>query len=458
MSTAPENQKSTKNRSRRSFRYFSFSDVTRKVVGGILFAVVLSGGAIGIGRGEPSKPVGVLAPVAKPSKIDYGRDVQPILSNYCYACHGPDTASREAGLRLDLKEMALAFKNKEGRFAIVPGNPEQSELVNRVESHDPEVMMPQDKDKLLNPEQIALLREWITQGAEFRDHWAFENPVKAPLPVVKDTSRVHGPIDNFVLSKLESANLHFQPEADKSLLLRRVTLDLTGLLPTPAELAAFVADPAPDAYEKVVNRLLASPRYGEHRARYWLDYSRYGDTSGLHNDVSQFRWPFRDYVIKSFNADKPFDQFTLEQLAGDLLPAKNVDALVASGLMRNGISTGEGGTFLEELRVNNARERTEAFGALYMGMSTGCAACHDHKYDPLTQREMYQLTAFFNNIDELPNNFDRHNWQPSITLPKPENEAEYNTVFAQKTALEQQVRDRRKNLEPLLAAWQANGG
>ena len=394
------------------------------------------------------------------AKVDYGRDVQPILSNYCYHCHGPDTASRKAGLRLDLREKALAFKNKEGKRTIVPGKPEESELVRRIESHDPDAMMPQDKEKLLNAAQIRLLRDWIAQGAEFRDHWAFEPPAKAKLPEVSNPAWCKTDLDRFILAKLDAEKLKPNAEADRATLIRRVTLDLTGLLPTPAEVEAFVADAAPTdaAYEKVVDRLLAGPRYGEHRARHWLDYARYGDTHGIQNDKTRGIWPWRDYVIRAFNDDKPYDQFTREQLAGDLLPAETVDQLVATGFVRNGISTGEGGTFLEELRVNNARERVENFGAVYLGMTTGCAACHDHKYDPVTQKDFYALTAFFNNLEELPSNDDRYEWPPFLRIPPAQNTAAYNALLVKKAAVQRGIEAHRQSVEKLLAGWQAKGG
>jgi mono/diheme cytochrome c family protein len=390
--------------------------------------------------------------------VDYGRDIQPILSNYCYQCHGPDTASREAGLRLDLKESALGFKNDQGVYTIVPGNPDESELVKRVESHDPELRMPQDESKLLNPEQIKLLRTWIAEGAEFRDHWAYEAPVKAPLPEVNQPGWTNNAIDHFVLAKLDEENLKPNQEADRGLLIRRATLDTIGLLPTPEEVDAFVADESENAYEKVIDRLLESKSYGEHRAHFWLDYSRYGDSAGLHADGHQNRWPYRDYVIRSFNEDKPFDQFTMEQLAGDLMPLKNIDQLVATGFIRNGINTGEGGTFLEELRVNLARERLEAFGAIFSGMSTTCAACHDHKYDPLSQEDTYQLSAFFNNINEKPSNDENSNWPPFLSIPKPESMEEYNKVLAEKSALLEKIKTRESKLEYLIDQWLDSGG
>ncbi len=410
-----------------------------------------------VGNPAPVQAVAASAAAAPMRKLDYANDIQPILSNYCYACHGPDTAARKAGLRLDLREKALAYVDKKGIKAIVPGDAEQSELVKRIESHDPKKLMPQDPDKRLDATQIAMLRAWIVQGAEFRNHWAFEKPIKAAIPVVSNAAWCRNEIDRFVMAKLDHENLKPNAEADRSTLIRRVTLDLTGLLPTPAEVDAFVADTSPEAYEKVVDRLLQSDRFGEHRARYWLDYARYGDTTGLHVDAYQSRWPYRDYVIRSFNADKPYDQFTKEQLAGDLLPPENVDHLTATGFIRCGISTGEGGTIIEELRCALKRERTEAFGAVFMGMSTGCAVCHDHKYDPLTQKDFYQLTAFFNNIAEKASCDDRVDWPPNINVPKAENRAAYDAVLVKKAAVQRQIDARRAKANELLAAWIAGG-
>ena len=224
--------------------------------------------------------------------------------------------------------------------------------------------------------------------------------------------------------------MHPSPEADRATLIRRVTLDLTGLLPTPEEVPAFVNDTSPDAYEHLVDGLLARPTFGEQRARYWLDYARYADTYGLHFDNSRDIWPYRDYVIRSFNANKPFDQFAMEQIAGDLLPMKNLDPLIGSGYVRLGVSSNEGGTIPEELRVNIARERTEAFGATFMGLTVGCAVCHDHKFDPTTQHDFYALSAFFNNLDEKPFNDDRPVWAPVVRIPKAQNQDAYNRVLA----------------------------
>jgi len=292
--------------------------------------------------------------------LDFNQDVQPILARNCFSCHGPDPEMRKAGLRLDLEESA--FKKRPGHpDAIVPGHPERSELIKRIESRDPHHLMPQSPDgaaKPMKPEEIAVLREWIREGAVYRPHWAFEVPSRPVQPVAAaGDAWAKDPIDAFVLARMKKEGLSPSPEADKTTLIRRVTLDLTGLLPTPAEVKAFVADNSPNAYEHLVDNLLARPTFGEQRARYWLDYARYSDTYGLHYDNSRDIWPYRDYVIRSFNQNKPFNQFAMEQIAGDLMPAKDVDPLIASGYVRLGLSSNEGGTIPEELRVNIARLR-----------------------------------------------------------------------------------------------------
>ncbi len=389
------------------------------------------------------------------AKLDYSRDVQPILSNYCYHCHGPDTSSRKAKLRLDLRAAALAHVNDDGKKTIVPGKPEESELVERIECTDPDEMMPQDPDKRLNQAQIKLLRRWIAEGAEFRDHWAFEAPKQAPLPLVQNQKWGKTPVDRFILAKLETAGLKPNAEADRAQLIRRVTLDLTGLLPSPAEIEAFVNDPAePEAaYAKVVDRLLASPAYGEHRGRYWLDYARYGDTHGIHVDAYRSIWPYRDYVIKAFNADKPFDRFVTEQLAGDLLPDGDLDSLVATGFVRAGIASGEGGAIPQDLWCNVKRERTEAFGITFMGMSTGCAVCHDHKYDPITQRDVYSLSAYFGNLSEKPWHNDTDHWLPFQVLPKAEDRAAFDAALTRKSKAQAELKNRLDHSDAQVEAW-----
>ncbi len=366
---------------------------------------------------------------------------------------------RKAGLRLDLEESA--FRKRPGHpDAIVPGHPEQSELIKRIESKDPHHLMPQSPQGEARPMKaadIAVLREWIKEGAVYRPHWAFEKPVKPRPPAVaegEDWART--PIDAFILARLKKEGLRPSPEADKDTLIRRVTLDLTGLLPTPAEVRAFEKDTSPQAYEHLVDGLLARPAFGEDRARYWLDYARYADTYGLHYDNSRDIWPYRDYVIRSFNSNKPFDQFAMEQIAGDLMPAKNLDPLIASGYVRLGVSSNEGGTIPEELRVNIARERTEAYGATFMGLTVGCAVCHDHKYDPTTQKDFYALSAFFNNLEEKPFNDDRPVWTPVARIPRAENQDEYNRVWARRTELAQRLRDMHLQERALVAQWLAS--
>lgn len=353
------------------------------------------------------------------------------------------------------------MKKREGhRDAIVPGHPEKSELVKRIESKDPHYLMPQNAQgeaKPMSAGEIAVLRDWIQQGAVYRPHWAFEAPVRPPLPHDRGADGwAKNPIDNFIYAKLRTEGLEPSAEANKSALLRRVTLDVTGLLPTPDEVRAFVSDTSPDAYEHVVDRLLARPSFGEQRARYWLDYARYADTYGLHFDNSRDIWPYRDYVIRSFNRNKPFDQFAMEQIAGDLMPKKTLDPLIASGYVRLGVSSNEGGTIPEELRTNIARERTEAFGATFMGLTVGCAVCHDHKFDPTTQHDFYSLSAFFNNLDEKPFNEDRPVWAPVVRVPKPEKQEAYNRVLSERSELQEKLNDMRTEVRGLVEQWLAS--
>jgi len=392
-------------------------------------------------------------------RLDFNQDVQPILASRCFSCHGPDPEMRKAGLRLDLAEWAM--KKREGhRDAIVPGHPEKAELVKRIESKDPHYLMPQNAQgeaKPMSAGEISILREWVKQGAVYRPHWAFEAPVRPPVPHDRSAdSWARNAIDNFIYAKLEKEGLEPSSEANKTALIRRVTLDVTGLLPTPDEVRAFIGDSSPDAYEHAVDRLLARPTFGEQRARYWLDYARYADTYGLHFDNSRDIWPYRDYVIRSFNRNKPFDQFAVEQIAGDLMPMKTLDPLIASGYLRLGVSSNEGGTIPEELRVNIARERTEAFGATFMGLTVGCAVCHDHKFDPTTQHDFYSLSAFFNNLDEKPFNDDRPVWAPVVRVPKPERQEAYNRVLAQRSELQGKLNAMRAEARGLVEQWLAS--
>lgn len=332
--------------------------------------------------------------------IVFNRDIRPILSKNCFACHGPDAAHGQKGkLRLDLVEFALKG-GESGQPAIVPGKPEVSQLVKRIHSTDPNLIMPPPESHLeLKPEEKERLARWIAGGGKYQGHWAFQTPVAPPVPEIPEAGE--NPIDRFVAERLAKEKMSFSPEADRSTLLRRLSLDLTGLPPTPEETHAFLADTAPGAYERQVDRLLASPRFGEHMAVTWLDAARYADTNGFSIDGGRHQWLWRDWVIKAFNDNKPYDQFLIEQLAGDLLPNASEQQLVASGFNRNNAVTHEGGTIPEENLVNYVADRVKTTSETFMGLTMACAQCHDHKYDPISIREYYQFFAFFNTVDDI---------------------------------------------------------
>ena len=328
--------------------------------------------------------------------LDYNRDVRPILSEKCFKCHGPDARARKARLRLDLRDNAIA-EHASGATPIVPGKPGDSELVWRIESVDPDEQMPPPASNVtLSKPEIATLRRWIAEGAIYQPHWSFVPPAMAVLPPVQKAGWPRNAIDRFVLARLEKEGLAPSPEAEKTTLLRRVSFDLTGLPPTPGELEAFLSDTRPDAYERVVDRLLASPHYGERMATDWLDAARYADSNGFFRDNTRQVWPWRDWVIGAFNRNLPFDQFTIEQLAGDLLPAPTEAQKIATGFNRNHMVSGETGIIDEEYRVEYVADRLETTSSVWLGLTVGCARCHDHKYDPISQRDYYQLFAFFN--------------------------------------------------------------
>jgi Protein of unknown function (DUF1553)/Protein of unknown function (DUF1549)/Concanavalin A-like lectin/glucanases superfamily/Planctomycete cytochrome C len=343
----------------------------------------------------------VLAPLraTAAAEVDYTRDIQPILSDTCYHCHGPDESKREAKLRLDTREGA--FRLRKGKAVIVPGDSGKSELVRRITTDDPDDHMPPpDSNRKLTPRQIDLIKQWIDQGAKWEQHWAFVPPVRRPLPQTKLQGWARNGIDAFILARLEREGLKPSSEATREALIRRVTLDLTGLPPTPAEIDAFLGDPSPDAYEKVVDRLLASPRYGERMAADWLDVARYADTHGYQMDRYRATWAWRDWVINAFNQNLPYDQFITWQLAGDLLPNATKAQRLATGFNRNHSQTEEGGVVEEEFRVAYVVDRVDTMGTAFMGLTFECSRCHDHKFDPITQKDFYKLFAFFQNIDE----------------------------------------------------------
>ncbi|RYG26927.1 DUF1553 domain-containing protein [bacterium] len=346
--------------------------------------------------------------VPRVTKVSFGRDVRPILSEHCFKCHGPDAGTVAAGLRLD----NFAGATKSG--AIVPGNPKDSRLLERVSEHDPELRMPPKNAGVtaLTPAQIEILRVWIAQGARYEKHWSFVPPSMPKLPAASNPKWVRNPIDRFVLGKLDEAGLKPEPEADRDTLAMRASQTLTGLPPTPTELDQFRNDARPGAYERYVDRLLAKPEYGEHQTRYWLDAVRYGDTHGLQLDNERGIYPYRDWVIQSYNDDLPFDKFVQWQLAGDLLPNPTTEQLVATGYVRMNLTTNEGGAIPEEFLARNTFDRVDTTSTVMLGLTVGCAKCHDHKYDPIKQSEYYGLYAFFNSTQDDP-------LDGNIALPPP---------------------------------------
>ena len=352
--------------------------------------------------------------------IEFNRDIRPILSENCFACHGPDEKERKAKLRFDRPEEA--FKPaKSGELAIVPGDPAKSKLIERIITHDPDEVMPPPKTgKKLTAPQVNLLTRWIAEGAKWQNHWAFAKPERPPLPLVEKKHWPRNEIDYFVLAKLEKEGLQPSPDAEPTTLVRRATLDLTGLPPTIAEVDAFLSDKSGEAYEKLVDRLLNSQRYGEQMARYWLDAARYADSHGYHIDSERGIWKWRDWVAGAFNKNMPFDQFTLEQLAGDLLPEASLEQKIASGYIRCNMSTGEGGTIEEEFLAKYTFDRMETTSTIWLGLTMTCARCHSHKYDPISQREYYGMYSLFNNLNEPVMDGNKPNPDPFLKVPTPE--------------------------------------
>ncbi len=353
---------------------------------------VLSGAIVGIANATVN--------LYAEEPLDFTRDIRPILSNKCFHCHGPDENKREGGLRFDTKEGPFA-ETDSGEPAIVPGKPEQSELYRRlITKDDSEIMPPAETGSTLKADEIEKIRKWLLQGGQIEGHWSYQKLVRPKLPEVKNKKWIRNEIDHFILARLESEGLAPQEEASRETLIRRLSLDLTGLPPTPEEVTAFVNDRSPDAYERVVDRLLASPAYGEHWARTWLDLARYADSAGYADDPPRTIWAFRDYVIKSLNQNKPFDQFTIEQLAGDLLENPTDEQLIATAFHRNTLTNNEGGTNDEEFRNAAVIDRVNTTFAVWMGTTMTCANCHTHKFDPISQKEFFQIFAILNNTED----------------------------------------------------------
>jgi len=353
--------------------------------------------------------------------VEFHRDIRPIFSDRCFACHGPDQASRKSKLRLDV-ESGARIDLGQGRLATVAGHPEQSELFRRITSDNPAIRMPPSylgRDKLADRE-IDLIRRWIEQGARWQNHWSWLPPQPPVLPEVRDGGWARNPIDRFILARLEGEGWPPSPEAGRAALLRRVTLDLTGLPPAPAEVEAYVNDPSPQAYDIVVERLLASPRYAERMAFRWMEAARYSDTNGYQSDGPREMWRWRDWVIDAFHRNLPFDQFTIEQIAGDLVPGASLSQKIATAFHRNHRTSAEGGSIDEELRVEYVADRVETTATVWMGLTLGCARCHDHKYDLLSQKDYYRLFAFFNNVPEKGFVYNFGNEEPYLKAPLPD--------------------------------------
>jgi hypothetical protein len=383
--------------------------------------------------------------------VEFNRDIRPILSENCLTCHGPDSASRKADLRLDKRETAIEMS------AISPGDPDASEMIRRILSEDEaERMPPAETKKTLSDAQKQLLVRWIRDGAEYQPHWSLISPVRAAVPQVGNTWWARNPIDSFIAARLEAAGLSPAPEADRRTLVRRLSLDLTGLPPAPELVEAFVNDSSPDAYEKLVDQLMASPRWGEHRGRYWLDAARYADTHGIHFDNYREMWSYRDWVIKAFNRNLPFDEFTIENLAGDLLPNATLDQKVGSGFNRCNITTNEGGAISEEYLVLYTRDRVETTSLVWMGLTAGCAVCHDHKFDPLSKREFYEMAAFFHNTTQNAMDGNIKDTPPIVTVPREQDQPRWDELATAVPAAQVQVDERRKAARTDFDAWLAS--
>jgi hypothetical protein len=387
---------------------------------------------------------------AAEKKIEYNRDVRPILAENCFACHGADSAARKADLRLDRRDDAIAAE------AVVPGDVDKSALIERIFSDNKaHVMPPRKTKKTLTAAQKETLKRWIAAGAEYQAHWSFLAPKRPPLPTVQKTSWVRNPIDRFILAELEKRGLQPAPEADRRTLARRLGLDLTGLPPEPDDVEAFVNDKRPDAYERFVEKMMDSPHWGEHRARYWLDAARYADTHGIHFDNYREMWSYRDWVISAFNRNLHFDQFTIEQLAGDLLPNRTLDQQVASGFNRCNITSNEGGLIPEEYLVLYTRDRTETTARVFLGLTANCAVCHDHKFDPITTKDFYSLSAFFNNTTQGAMDGNIKDTPPIVFVPRMEDRPRWDALAKKLTEARKQVESHKQTVRADFEKWLA---
>lgn len=398
--------------------------------------------------GVDATPTEVARKAAPAAVLEYNRDIRPILADNCFRCHGPDSASRKADLRIDQRDAAI------DAGVLTPGKPDESEMIRRILAEDAsERMPPPSSHKKLSAEQKEMLRRWVAAGAEYQPHWSFIPPKRPQVPAVQNAAWVRNPIDAFILARLEKEGLAPAPEADRRTLARRLSLDLTGLPPDPAVVDAFERDRSPHAYERLVDRFLASQAWGEHRGRYWLDAARYADTHGIHFDNFREMWSYRDWVIRAFNRNLRFDQFTIEQLAGDLLPDATLDQRIASGFHRCNITTNEGGVIPEEYLVLYTRDRTETTSAVWLGLTANCAVCHDHKFDPLSQREFYELAAFFNNTTQGAMDGNIKDTPPVVLVPDRLDRENWKRVQAETAAVAARIEDRTKTARPDFDKW-----
>jgi hypothetical protein len=391
--------------------------------------------------------LGFLCATLAAQTVDFSREVRPILSDKCFTCHGPDSANRKTKLRFDTE--GGAKQDLGGRFAIVPGDPARSHLIQRVTSANNALRMPPAYAGAapLSEREIGILRRWVEQGAPWQQHWAFVPPNRVETPAGIQ------PIDHFIAARLSDEGMKMSPEAPRETLIRRVALDLTGVPPTVEEVDAFLNDTADNAYEKVVDRLLASPRYGERMAARWLDAARYADTNGYQTDAERYMWRWRDWVIEAFNRNMPFDRFTVEQLAGDLLPDATRDQIIATGFNRNHRGNGEGGIVPEEYAVEYVADRVETTATVWLGVTLGCARCHDHKYDPFTQKDFYRVFAYFNNVPERGKAFKFGNSPPFIAAPTPEQEEQLAGLETRTSAARRRFEELRGRAEEGQARW-----
>ena len=408
---------------------------------------------------HPERTVLLLAALALASRaepVKFNRDIRPIMSDTCFRCHGPDKRARMAGMRLDRREEALRT-TASGAIPIVPGDPAKSAIVQRIFATDGRIMPPKYAEKVLTPAQKETIRRWVAEGAVYEGHWAYQPVRRPPVPDEPDAKApLRNPIDNFIQARLAREGLAPSPEADPRTLIRRVTLDLTGIPPTPEEAEAFLNDKSPDAYEKLVDRLLTSPRYAEMRAMHWLDAVRFADTSGFHGDNIWPAWPYRDYVLRAFRDNKPFDQFTREQLAGDLLPNATIEQKVAAAYNRMNRTSAEGGLQPKEYLAKYGADRVRTLSTVWLGSTMGCAECHDHKFDPFTNKDFYSMKAFFADIREtgLVPDGGREAWGEKLALPTDEQGRRLHQLDEQIVVLRRTLDAQAQQLKKERWAWE----